>query len=31
MTSGYWIPSFPAPWKDTIAAKQAIEEIWEKI
>jgi hypothetical protein len=31
MTSGYWIPSFPDPWKDTIVAKQAIEEIWEKI
>ena len=31
MTSGYWIPSFPDPWKDTIAAKQAIQEIWEKI
>jgi hypothetical protein len=31
MTSGYWIPSFPDPWKDTIAAKQAISQIWEKI
>jgi len=31
MTSGYWIPSFTDPWKDTIVAKQAIEEIWEKI
>lgn len=31
MTSGYWIPSFPDPWKDTITAKQAISEIWEKI
>ena len=31
MTSGYWIPSFPDPWKDTIIAKQTISEIWEKI
>ena len=31
MTSGYWLPSFPDPWKDTIATKQAISEIWDKI
>lgn len=29
MTSGYWLPSFPDPWKDSIFVKQEIDRIWQ--
>ncbi|MGA7858869.1 MAG: hypothetical protein WCA11_13115 [Terracidiphilus sp.] len=30
MTSGYWLPSFPDPWKDAIFVRQETENLWRQ-
>jgi hypothetical protein len=30
MTSGYWLPSFPDPWKDAIFVRLETERLWQR-
>ena len=30
MTSGYWLPSFPDPWKDAVVARSEFDTRWKR-
>ena len=31
MTSGYWLPSFPDPWEDTLFVRQQTDVLWQSL
>lgn len=31
MGSGYWLPSFPDPWKDALFVRQETERLWQRL